>query len=200
MNRDLEEYNSWEESQNSVWTNIRKSMTPIHLIGLVVLLMFSFYMLNQSGINKNLVFVAIGVVIFFIIWRGTGKKEKIPIPENVIKIISLRLMKRKVLNEYPYGTQIYSLPYCGLRYQGEWGGEFKPWKWEVGIKIITPPGLKKDLLVCLHPYDGYITKIMDMPSGYDGKASSDLKVLMPTSFTVQKEDTGSQGQNTAAKT
>ena len=184
--RDLNEYLEWDDSQNSGLSNFKKNLKPIHLILLVLLVIVGIYLLRQNTINKNFVIGGIFVVIAIFLWKGQ-KKEKEPIPENIIKIITVRLMKRKIGIEYPYGTEIRTLPYCHMRKMGEYGQDYKPWKLEVGVRIIQPNRLKKDLRVTLHPFDGYIEKIEKMEAGYDGTESSDVKIV-PTQFiTMQPE-------------
>lgn len=183
MNRDLTEYNEWSSSQDSALTNLKRNLGPFQLIGLIAIFLIAFKVLTDSGINKNYVYITLIGIVVVLFWMTNKKPSLLPIPENVIKIITLSLMKRKIGNEYQSGTQIITLPFCKLR---QWGTPFVHlpvyWKWEVGVRVITPRGLKKDLLVILHPFEGYITGIIDMPSGYSGGESHDIKINTPEAY------------------
>jgi hypothetical protein len=191
--RDLKEAKDWESSQNSAFANLKRNISPFQLLAVAGLFVLAYYLLLKSGLNKNFVFGCLIAVVIFIIWKSDMKQKKVPIPENIIKIICLNLMRRKIGGEYPNGTMIMTLPYCGLLYQGAWGLSWKEWKWEVGVRIIYPDYLKEDLVVCLHPYEGYITKIYEMPAGYTGQESQDVKILTPEVYSIETDkQTGGQ--------
>lgn len=187
--RDLEEYESWEKSRNSFWENFKKSISPIALFGFVGLVFFGWYMVSKSDINPTWVFIITGAILALIIFRTDKAKQKEPIKENVIKIIAKALLERKIEEdgELPIGTVVQSLPYCKMRYEGEWGQPFRPWKWEVGFRVTYAKGNKETWIVILHPFDGYITGIVRKSSGYSGEESNDLKVLMPLQLAVKEE-------------
>jgi len=185
--RDLTEYAEWESNRNSFWTNFKKNVNPIVVIGFIAIVLIGSYAITQSEINPMYVYALLGVILVVIILKTDRGKEKQPIPENVIKIIGLALMKRKIGVEYPNGTIITPLGYCKMRFQGDWGQPYGVWKWEVGFSIVYPTGLKETVLVIFHPYEGYITGIVGKAAGYKGEDSNDLKVLMPLSLAVQEE-------------
>jgi len=186
--RELKEFEEWDNQRSSTWTNFKKSLTPIHMIALVALAIFGYYLINQAQSTSNQKTFVIGgivVVVIVLILRGQLGKQKEPIPEDKIKAISEQLMKRKIGNEYPFGTVILPTLYCSLRFQGEWGQAFAPWKWEVGFRILYPDYKYEEVVVVLHCYEGYITRIKKVPAGYSGDDSNDVKVLLPTQFAIQ---------------
>ena len=180
MNRDLQEYNEWSAKQNSALTNLKRNLGPFQIIGLVITFILAFRFLQDSGLDSFFVWFGLIALVFGVLWFfNKGSRSMNPIPENVAKAITLAVMKRKVSKEYPSGTHVITLPFCALRFTGAWGISWTPWRWEIGIRVFTPNGLKRDVLVCLHPYEGYVTRIMDMPSGYTGLESPDIKTLTP---------------------
>lgn len=186
MAKDIEDYKDWDRSRNSFWTNLQKSITPIAIIGFLALVLVGAYLVSQQKVNPNYVYFTIAGVIILIIMKADRSKDKQPIPENIIKVIGYAQMKRKIGGpEYPTGTLINPTPYCQMVYEGEWGTPFRPFKWEVGFKVIYPNGLKQTHLVKFHPYDGYITGIKKADAGYTGDESKDIKVIMPMSLQVQ---------------
>lgn len=184
--RDLQEAFDWQERRNSWITNFFKNAQPIHIIGLALISLVGIYLISTKSVNNYVVYAALGVIVLLIIFRSKKAEDKIPIPENIIKIVGEQLMKRKVGRELPWGTTIHSVLYCGMRYEGEWGSPYKPWKWEVGFVCLYPDYLKKVILVRFHPYEGYITKITEMPAGYTGQESNDLK-LMPINLLIKDD-------------
>jgi hypothetical protein len=150
------------------------------MLGFGALFILGWYMMSKTDVNKTYIFAVIGIFLLVIILRTNKAIDKQPIPENIIKIIGANLMRRKVGVEsnFPTGTIVTPTGYCKMRFEGEWGQPFKPWKWEVGFKVIQPTGLKKTVLVLFHPYEGYITGIEAKPAGYGGELG-DLKVLIP---------------------
>ena len=185
--RDVEEYISWEKDRNSFWSGFRKSVNPITMLGFVALIVVGIYMVSNSKINPTYVYIAIALVTILIITRSKKPVEKEPIPENVSKIIALASMRRKIGKEFPNGTIVTPLAYCRMRYEGEWGSPFRPWKWEIGFSIVYPTGLKETQLILVHPFEGYLTGIVKKPAGYSGEESHDLKVLLPLQIGVQDE-------------
>jgi hypothetical protein len=184
--QDVEQYIEWEKSQNSMLTNFVKQVSPAHIIGLFALVIMGIYLITTKVANQKWILGAIALVVVVMLFRREKAKEKKPIPENVIKIITQRLMDRKIGIEYQNGTKIELNGYCKLRYQGEWGGFYMPWKWEVGVTITETNGLRRTVLVILEPYEGFITGIVEKPAGYKGDESTDIKVIIPTQVKVEE--------------
>jgi hypothetical protein len=185
--RDVEEYLEWEKQRTGFMSNLVKTINPVAAVGFLALLIFGAYAITSSKINPNYIYVTLAAVVILILFK-TDKREKEPIPENVMKIIATTLMRRKIGGpEYPNGTIINPNGYCKMRFMGEWGSDYKPWKWEMGFEIIYANGLKETRLVILNPYEGYVTGIVKKPSGYTGEDSNDLKVLMPLQLTTKDE-------------
>ena len=186
--RDLEDFLQWERAQNSLWANIKKTMSPLHMVALLWLLVAVFYLIERGEMKQEYVYFGALFILGLILLRAKKATKQKPIPENVIKKLAGMQMRRKIGgDEYPSGTQIFTTPHCGMRYEGEWGQPFRPWKWEVGIKVLYPNGLIKYELVCLEPYEGYITKIVRKRAGYDGEESNDLKILLPQQLFIKEE-------------
>lgn len=185
--RDYNDLVRWEKNRNSAWTNFKKSMTPVTVFAFLALFILGYWMFTTSKVNPNVSMLVMGAVVVVILMRGSKKIEKEQIPENIAKGIVESLMRRKIGIEYPHGTQIFVMDVCSTRYEGEWGQPFRPWKWEVGVLVIYPDGLRRTKLVRLHPYDGYLTKITEESAGYSGQDSKDLKVMMPYQLTTKEE-------------
>lgn len=189
VSRDLEDFLRWEESRNSYFKNLMRKATPIHFITLALLALIAIYIFSTKTTGSNaFILVGVGAALLLIFTRGK-EVAKEPIPEHIIKIIGIMAMKRKVGrdSELPWGTIVNSVLYCKLRFQGEWGSAFMPWKWEVGFKIIKPNGSRAVVLGIFHPYDGYLTGIIKCGGGYTGEESSDLKVIYPK-ITITEEN------------
>jgi len=191
-NRDLSDYIAWEKNRNSFFTNLKKSMNASYIIVLLGIIIFAFVAIQTANVNKNIIYLGLVLVIVAVLWRSR-KTDKEPIPEPIIKVLAMLNMERCVSKEYPTGTIVTILPYCKMRYEGDWGAPFKPWKWEVGIRVTYPDLRKEELLVILHPYDGYVTGKVKMPAGYTGEHSHDLKVLLPTQFALKDDKPKSEG-------
>lgn len=189
--KDYQDYLAWEKGKNSAFSNIQKSMQPIHLIAIVLLIIAGIYLLQQKTQNKSLIMGAIIVVVLILIFKANRNREKEPIPENIAKLLATGFLERKIGVEFEQGTQIESLVYCKLRYQGDWGSDYKPWKWELGFMLRKPEGKREQIKLIMHPYEGYLTGIVKEPSGYTGQDSNDLKVLFPQ-VTI-KDDGSSKG-------
>lgn len=186
--KDLDEYEQWYRNRSSYWENFKKSVSPVIVIGFLVIVLLGAYLISSAKVNPVYIYLIAGVILIVIIFKAGRAKEKLPIPENIIKIIGLSLMKRKIgTPEFPNGTMISPTPYCKMRFEGEWGQAFKPWKWEVGFNILYPNALKETVLVVFHPYDGYITGIVGQPAGWKAEKANDLKIMMPMQMSVQEE-------------
>lgn len=158
-----------------------------------------YYLLEYKKIDAKTIVIAEGIIIAIIIARLMAIPEEQVIPEGVIKIIGNNIMKRKIGGlEYPNGTIIVPAPYCKLRYMGEWGTPFAPWKWEVGFYVTYPNKLKKDILLIFHAKEGYITGIVERPEGYWGQDSNDLKIMMPGQVVITDQK-GQPGPGTLAQ-
>jgi hypothetical protein len=183
--RDVNEFFDWERKKSSWSSNLLKSITPGQVIALALILLLGIYLISSNKANNNYIYFGIGIAIILILLRGKKVEQKEPIPENVIKIIGNKLMQRKIGTELPWGTRVHSTSYCAMRFMGEWGTPFMPWKWEVGFLVIYPNGKKEHWNVRFHPYEGYITKITKERAGYTGDESNDLKVLNPPQMVVK---------------
>lgn len=188
MNRDVEDYVNWQKNQDSALNNLKKNINPLHLIGLIIVFLIAYKVLTDSGINKNFIFFGLIALVIFILWVSQKKGPRTPIPENVIKQITVEILKRKIPTEFAPGTQIVCLNYCHLVRTGVWGISWTFKEWEVGVKIIKPSGLRKDILVYLEPFEGFITRIRDMPTGYTGNESQDLKIVTPEAYSQEKTE------------
>lgn len=179
---DYEQYISWYQQEHSFTKNFFKALKPIHWVLIFLLLVVGYYLFQQESVNKNLIVVGLGVILFIIIFFSLRKKEgeKEPIPEHIIKIIGQIRLEQKVGGknaELPEGTQISSSLYCRMRFEGDWINKFTPWKWEVGYKIISPAGLESWIAVIFNPWKGYITGIEPRPYGYDSREAHDIKIV-----------------------
>lgn len=181
-NRDMKEYEAWLDDQNSPFTQFKRNINFVQIIALIGALYLAWYMIKNGGSNSKWYLIGLAVVILIILFKKPKQVEQEPIPEHVIKILAKIQLERKIGHdvEFPTGTRIDMMPECSMRFQGEWGQAFAPWKWEVGFRAKTIDGLEKDYLCILHPYKGYITGIKFMKYGYDGTISNDMKILMPT--------------------
>lgn len=191
-NRDLQDYEEFMKNQNSPFSQFKKNINAVQIIALVGAIYLAWYMLKSGGPNAKWYLIGLGVIILAIIFKPNKKPDLEPIPENVIKQLARIQIARKIGHdtEFPVGTTISMTPECNLRFQGEWGQPFAPWKWEVGFVAKFKDGLIKDYLAILHPYRGYLTGIKFMKYGYDGTTSNDLKVLMPTMFRPEGQNPG----------
>jgi hypothetical protein len=177
--RDLEEVVEFEKSRMSPLRSFLASMSPVHLIFIMLLLIYSIYLIRNTQINKNLIFGGV-LVVALIVWFGFNKtKEKEPIPEHILKNMCLRAMKRKIGYEFPYGTQFFIIPYFHMRYQGYWGEGFNPFKSETAVRVCYPDGRRKDVMVIWQPFKGTILRIKPIAAGYRADEGKDLQVITP---------------------
>jgi len=187
MTRDVEEYLEWERSQTSTWNWIKKNLQPVHMFAIVIIMFFAWYLLENDKVNPNMVLGGVVLVIILIIYKGKKAEERKPIPINVMQALCLRHLKREIGRSYPRGTLFFPLGRFRMRFQGNWGEKYSPWKWEIGFRLIYPDGLRKDILYIADTWDGIITGAVEKPMGYTGQESTDLKVLLPMQL-VSKEE------------
>lgn len=192
-NHELQEYLEWENNKNSFFSQVKKELSIIQIIALGGVMYLVWYMLKNGQKYQTWGVILGAIVLIVILLKPKKKVQNEPIPDHIIKIIAQKLMNNKigVENEYPQGTIVKVMDYCKLRFQGEWGLDYKPFVWEVGATVTYPDKLKKEVLISLNPYFGYITGIREMRTGYNGNTSPDLKVLMPS---VMKMDNQNQQQ------
>jgi hypothetical protein len=169
-------------------------MGPGYIVAMLAIVAFAIYIFEYvQGINKNVVIIGLAAGFIAIVYRSTRKPDKEPIPEPIIKVIAWLNMNRSIGTDFPYGSEIEPMPWCKMRYEGDWGAPFRPWKWEVGFRVIYPDYRKEEVLVILHPFDGYVTGKVKQPAGFTGLESHDLKVLLPVQFQMKEDKPKSEG-------
>lgn len=181
-NRDLKDYESWSSEQNSAWARFQKNINVVQIIALLGAIYLAWFMLKSGGSNSKWYLIGLGVILLVIIFKKPKQTEQEPIPEPTIKILAKMQLDRRIgdnTGQIPSGSTIRMMLQGGIRWQGEWGQAFTPWQWGVGFIVRFPDGLEKDYICILHPYRGYITKIDELPYGWNNKWQ-DLKVLMPS--------------------
>lgn len=178
-NRDYEELQLRESARNSPFVNFLKASGPAVILAFVLLILLGWYVISRSKVNPYFVLGLIFLLIIIMILRR-GKKEKEIIPLNQICMMALAVMERRIGFIYPVGTRIYPGPFAKMRWEGiGWGELMRPWKWEVGMRIIFRDGLEKEVLILMDPYEGICTGVIDKPAGYTGELAKDYKVLVP---------------------
>ena len=145
------------------------SITVFQFILILALLLIFFYFLSIGKIDKKIVFVGLAVflVVFFFLYKT--KQEKL-ITEEHAKLIAYESFRNKMGNEFPTGTHITVGPHCKRR---KWGDRW--YKWEIQVTLKYPDGNVKEKMLELDVYTGEILGIVEMPTGYTGRDSPDIK-------------------------
>ena len=187
--RYLEAYEAWNKEQNSAWSYFKKTLQPAHMLAILSITLFAWWLVKNDKINTTYAMIGIILIIALVLFRSKKSVEKELLPEDVVKAIVILKIRDKigVTDEFPFGTRIYELVYCNLQWQGKWGEDFRAWKWEVGVKVIKPNKLIEILKVTVSPFNGVITGMKLARAGFYGEKSYDLRILTPPVLAVKDE-------------
>lgn len=158
----------------------RISIGQIFVIGILAFIIIS--MTNNPTIDKRyylggyLILFAIILALYF----KTSSEKKI-LPDYVVKEIAQEALNRKVREgkEFAFDSKAIVLPQCHLKYENDMiTGTSGPVAWEVGfIEKVYGSNYKREGVIRIHPYEGFVTGISWMPLGYSGKESRDRDII-----------------------
>lgn len=189
-NRDYEQYQEFRKQRDNPLSYFFKKTSPEVIIALIGLAIIGYYFTQKADINPYFILGCIVAIVAIIIYQLNKTKEGGPIDLPTARLIAVAYVERSVSFVYERGTQVIPGEFARMQYQGEFGGLFKEWKWEIGVKIIKASGLKSEVRVVLDPFSGFCTAILPAYSGFTGMEARDLKVLIPTNeFNVQQPKT-----------
>ena len=177
-NEIAEEY---KKNNDSKIKNLLSNITIVHLliIGVVILIIVS---ISKSTTDPKYNYVIFGVLIaiILVLYFKPSKERKI-LPDHVVKEIAQEALNRKVKEnkEFAFDSKVYVTPYCHLVYENDMtNGTSGPVKWEVGFEELTEGSqYKKQGVISVHPYEGFITGIKYMPFGYTGREAHDRDII-----------------------
>lgn len=179
-NRDLNEYDEFISKKENPLRLFWRKTSPEVLIGVVGLFIVGYYYVSKINVNPYVVLVGIIAVIIFMINQMNKAKEKEPLPLQTIRILAVSVMERSIGFVYPRGTLVNPGEHARMLWEGEFGNYFHEWKWEVGIILTLPNGLKKEKRLMMNPYTGFCNGVVPAYSGYTGLEEKDVKIVIPT--------------------
>lgn len=181
-NKDLQDYESFREKNDSALNAFLKKTSPEAIIGLIGLVIVGYYFISKTDINPYVAYGGIILLFALIIWRMGKAKELTEIPLETIRILAVNVIERSVGFVYPRGTTVQPGKYAKMVYDGDWATFYKAWKWEVGVMLHFTNGLQKEIRVLMNPYTGFCIGVHPADSGYTGlePASRDRKIIIPT--------------------
>lgn len=187
-NRDLEEYEQFQARNNSFKSFFSRT-SPEALIGLFGLIIIGFYGISKTNVNPYVIFGSIILLVGFIIFRMNRATAETEIPLPTIRLLAVSVVERSVGFVYEKGTIVQPGQYARMVEEGEYGTPYHAWKWEVGVIIIFPSGLQKEVRVTMNPFTGFCKAITPAASGFTGlePANRDRKIIIPTNEFMIKD-------------
>lgn len=156
------------------------SVGQVIIFGIVVFLIISFSKNKQANPAYNYVLYGILITIILILYFKPSK-EKVLLPEHIVKQIAREIVKRKVMegHEFSFDSRVEISAACHLKYENDMvTGTSGPVAWEVGfIEHVHNSNYKKEGVIRIHPYEGICTGISFYPLGYTGRESRDRDIV-----------------------
>lgn len=111
----------------------------------------------------------IGIIILISV---KSSKNKILLDKEIVIKIAQEELNRMVHEgkEFAYDSKIYPSGKCNLIEDKNTSGEIIYTSWDIGfVEQVHGSQYKKDYIMSIHPYEGIILGVADMPLGYTGK-------------------------------
>lgn len=169
-----------KNSSNKVQDLLSK-VTVVHLLvfGVIALIAYSVTKNNTDPKMNYIIYGILGIIIL-VLWFKPNKERKL-LPDHVVKEIAQEALNRKVREgkEFAFDSKVFVTPYCHLVYENDMStGTSGPIKWEVGFEeLVNGSQYKKEGVVSVHCYEGFVTGIKFMPFGFSGREAHDRDII-----------------------
>jgi hypothetical protein len=177
-NEIAEEYKKNKESKIK---NLLANVSVVHLliIGVIILIIVAISK-NNTDPKYNYVIYGVLIAIILVLYFKPSKEKKL-LPDYIAKQIAQEALNKKVKEnkEFAFDSKVYVTPYCHLVYENDMTtGTSGPIKWEVGFEELKEGSqYKKQGVISIHPYEGFVTGIKMMPFGFSGRESHDRDII-----------------------
>lgn len=177
-NQIAEEYKKNNENRMQ---NLLSKISIVHLLIFGVILLIA-YSVTKNNTDPKINYIIYGVlfVIILVLWFKPNKEKKL-LPDHVVKEIAQEALNKKVREgkEFAFDSKVFVTPYCHLVYENDMAsGTSGPIKWEVGFEeLVNGSQYKKEGVISIHCYEGFVTGLKFLPFGYTGRESHDRDII-----------------------
>lgn len=179
MNPIVKEYRSKNKNfLKSFMSNI--GLGHILLFGIIGIILIK--VISSPNVDPRYNYIIYGTLIgIIIIISSKSNKERIRIDRQTATRIALEeanYMKNQG-KEFAYDSKIYSSGRCKCRFTDNMATGYADYtSWDIGIvEHVHGSQYKKDYVISIHPYEGIILGIVEMPLGYTGKEKKDKEII-----------------------
>lgn len=156
------------------------STGQVVIFGIIIFLIISFSKNKNSNPEYNYVLYGVLIVIILILYFKPSK-EKILLPEYVVKQIAQEALDRKVREgrEFGFDSKVRVSSACHLQWENDMmTGGLRPIAWEIGfIESVHNSQYKKEGVIRIHPFEGVIMGLSFRPLGYTGLETHDKDIV-----------------------
>lgn len=179
MNEIVENYQKKNKFQN-----VLSRVNIIHVV-IVGLLLFILIKMGKSGTDPKYYYVGYAVlgVIIAIMYFKAGKNKKL-IPRHVAAQIAQEELNRMVRDgkEFAFDSKCVVMAASQMKYKDDLikGESGVPISWAIGFyEMVHGSNYKREGLIHIHPYEGYVMGIKMLPLGYTGAEETDRIKIVP---------------------
>lgn len=171
------EYSEVRKRRAGGISQIIKNLTTWQFIIIMSLATLFFWMLSRDSGNKEAFIIGAAIVGFFFFFSKKAEASGL-ISEAIAKKIAIDAVESKKEDFHiPGDADVSPTNFCRLqRKLGE------PLEWHVGIKIEDKNNKIDYWRVDIHPYDGIVTGIVRVPTGFEGYEMPDIVVVYPEHY------------------
>jgi hypothetical protein len=163
------------------FANFLSNINIAHII-IIGVIFFIIVAISGRAVNSKYLYVVIFILlgIIAVLYFKPSKEKKI-LPDYIVKKVAQEALNQKVREgeEFSYDSKVVVSPYCKLKYENDMHtGNSGPVAWDVGfIEFVQGSQYKKEGIISLHPYDGFVTGLEFRPLGYSGRESRDRDII-----------------------
>jgi hypothetical protein len=137
---------------------------------------------NNKNADPRLNYVIYAVfIIIILVLLFKPSKEKVLLPEHIVKRIAQEALDRKVRDgkEFGFDSKVEVSPYCHLQWENDMmTGNIRPIAWDIGyIEHVNNSQYKKEGVIRIHPFEGTIIGLSEYPLGYSGRETHDKDIV-----------------------
>lgn len=153
-----------------------------HVVTVGILLFVLIAFSRNPETDKRYLYVIIFILVGVIsVLAFKPEKQKNFLPDYVAKEIAQEALDKKVREgkEFAFDSKVFVMQVCHLKYENDFvTGQSGPVSWDIGfVELVHGTQYKKEGVIRIHPYNGFVTGIAFYPLGYTGRESRDKDII-----------------------
>lgn len=174
--------NEYRTKNRNIFKNFLSNIGLVHIIIFAVIGVILIKITSNPDIDTRYNYVIYAVLIgIIVVISSKSVKTKVLLDKKIATKIAYEevIRMKNEGKEFSYDSKISPSGKCNLIFTDNMATGYADYtSWDIGfIEQVHGSQYKKDYVIRVHPYEGIILGVMEMPLGYTGKEKRDKEII-----------------------